>query len=72
MRKPNLQCLVAYKSQLVLPSYHSLLSHWLHVDAMAAGGFASKSVNDINKWLQEEGFNESIRKIFEGIYLNCA
>jgi len=31
-----------------------------------AAGFMSKSINDFNKWLQEEGFNENIRKIFEG------
>ena len=31
-----------------------------------AEGFMSKSVKDFNRWLQEEGFNESIREIFEG------
>ena len=31
-----------------------------------AAEFTSKSVNDFNKWLQEEGFNENIRKNFEG------
>ena len=30
-------------------------------------GFTSKNVNDISKWLQEVGFNENIRKTFDGL-----
>ena len=59
---------IAYKSNcfLVIRSLYSLTVIKLLYSYLMAAGFTNKGANDFSKWLQEEGFNENVRKIFEG------